>query len=54
MKAKSSSNTESILSTPGFRDCWPFLTAWHVTWDTNSFVEERFPFEKPDGEDLPE
>ena len=33
-------------------DCWPFLTAWHVTWDTNSFIEERFPFEKPDGEDF--
>jgi len=33
-------------------DCWPFLTAWHVTWNTNSFVEERAPFEKPDGEDV--
>ena len=33
-------------------DCWPFLIAWHVTWDTNSFEEERFPFENPDGEDV--
>lgn len=30
-------------------DCWPFLTAWHVTWDTNSFVEVRTPVEDPDG-----
>ena len=33
-------------------DCWPFLTAWHVTWDTDSFIEERAPFEKPNGEDV--
>ena len=33
-------------------DCWPFLTAYHVTWDTNSFEEVRIPFEKTDGEDF--
>ena len=29
-------------------DCWPFLTAYHVTWDTNSFVEVRTPAKAPD------
>jgi len=29
-------------------DCWPFLNAYHVTWNTNSFVEIRTPVEDPD------
>ena len=33
-------------------DCWPFLTLFDITWDTNSFEEVRTPFEKTDGEDF--
>ena len=33
-------------------DCWPFLTLFHITWDTNSFEEVRTPYEKTDGEDF--
>ena len=33
-------------------DCWPFLTLFDITWDTNSFEEARTPFEKTDGEDF--
>lgn len=33
-------------------DCWPFLTLFHITWDTNSYEEVRTPFEKTDGEDF--
>ena len=33
-------------------DCWPFLTLFHITWDTNSFEEVRIPYEKTDGEDF--
>ena len=33
-------------------DCWPFLTLFHITWDTNSFEEVRNPFEKTDGENV--
>ena len=33
-------------------DCWPFLTLFDITWDTNSFEEVHIPFEKTDGEDF--
>lgn len=33
-------------------DCWPFLTLFHITWDTNSYEEVRTPYEKTDGEDF--
>ena len=33
-------------------DCWPFLTLFDITWDTNSFEEVRTPFEKTDGVDF--
>ena len=41
-----------IYSKKTEHDCWPFLTLFHITWDTNSFEEVRIPFEKTDGEDF--
>ena len=41
-----------IYSKKTEHDCWPFLTLFHITWDTNSFEEVRTPFEKTDGEDF--
>ena len=52
MKAKSSSNTESILSTPGFRDCWPFLTAFEIYWNTYDSGEKHVPVNESYGVDV--
>ena len=41
-----------IYSKKTEHDCWPFLTLFHITWDTNSFEEVRTPYEKTDGEDF--
>ena len=41
-----------IYSKKTEHDCWPFLTLFDITWDTNSFEEVRTPFEKTDGEDF--
>ena len=41
-----------IYSKKTEHDCWPFLTLFDITWDTNSFEEVRTPFEKTDGKDF--